>query len=81
MSPVERRLMTDEEKRMAQAVEPPHVTYVPGSPTKRFAREMAAESRKRDAEITESQAKYLREVVYLFRRQIPGDVVRLSGRL
>lgn len=63
---------------MALAIAPPHVTYVPGIGTKRFAREIAQEAERADAEITEGQASYLREVVVRFRRQIPREVVTLA---
>ena len=74
------RPMTDDEKAMALAIEPPKVSYVPGIPTKRFARDIAAEARSENPHITTGQASYLRAVVVRFRRQIPASVVELARK-
>jgi hypothetical protein len=58
------------------------VTFVPGTGTKRFARNMAAlAAQGSDPEITAAQAEYLRTAVIRFRRQIPADVVALAERM
>lgn len=77
----DRRPMTEDEKAMALAIEPPNVSYVPGIPTKRFARDIAAEARSESPHITPSQASYLRAVVVRFRRQIPAYVVALARQV
>ena len=74
----DRRPMTEDEKAMALAIEPPNVSYVPGIPTKRFARDIAAEARSENPHITTGQASYLRAVVVRFRRQIPPYIVALA---
>ena len=69
--------MTDAQRRMAVSLS--LCTFVPGIPTKRFARDMAfAAVHSPDVQLTEKQDKYLREAVIKFRRQIPADVVALA---
>ena len=70
--------MTESERRMAKSLAV--CRFIPGIPTKRFARDMAERARLEEngAEpkaLTEKQAKYLREAVWKFRRQIPGFIV------
>ena len=71
--------MTDSE--MAMAIHLAACVFVPGTATKRFARDMAfraAGSESSKIPLTEKQAKYLREAVIRFRRQIPNEVVELA---
>ena len=53
--------------------------FVPGTPAKRFARDIGCEAENEEPEITERQAAYLRTLIYTYRRQIPRDVVSLAG--
>lgn len=75
----ERRPMTADERKMALAISPMLVTYIPGIGTKRFARDIADLAELPDAAITEAQAVYLRQVVHRFRRQIPSAIVSLAA--
>ena len=69
--------MTDSERQMARDLN--RCTFVPGIGTKRFARNMAAVADRPDAPaLTEKQAKYLREAVIRYRRQIPAGTVALA---
>ena len=69
--------MNHHEITLAKALE--GVVFVPGIPTKRFAKDMASLARNSpDQELTVEQRKYLCEIVVKFRRQIPGDVVALA---
>ena len=69
--------MTDAERQMARDLH--RCTFCPGIGTKRFAREMAARADQPDAKpLTEKQAKYLREAVIRYRRQIPAGTVKLA---
>ena len=69
--------MTDDEKRMAIALN--SCTFVPGSNTKRFAFNMAFRAEHGTGlALTEKQAKYLREAVIRFRRQIDPAIVELA---
>lgn len=69
------RPMTPEERECALALCPGHVTYLPGSPDKRFARSMAVSARfDSSAVITEPQAEYLRRLVWKYRRQLPEKI-------
>lgn len=77
--PMARRPMTADERKMAEAISPMRVTYIPGIGTKRFARDIAALAERDDAQITEAQAAYLRAVVHRFRRQIPSAIVSLAA--
>lgn len=72
---IPRRPMTADELAMARAVSPNRVTYLPGSPDKRFAWTICSAT-----EITEAQASYLHRLVYRYRRQIPNQVVVLADR-
>lgn len=69
--------MTMDQMTLALALN--RVVFVPGTATKRFARDMAynATSLKPRA-LTEKQAEYLRTAVIRFRRQIPADTVELA---
>ena len=73
---VQYRPMTTDECTMARALA--EVTMVPGIPSKRFAREMAAESRSAVSQISARQAEVLRSLVYRYRRQIPKAIVALA---
>lgn len=59
------------------AISPGRVTYIPGIPTKRFARQIQGAT-----ELTERQRIYLWGIVWKFRRQI-GDqkLVRMAQQL
>lgn len=73
--------MTDNERMFARAIAPSVVVYVPGIGTKRFARDMATLERLSPAAVlSPKQARYLRQVVVRFRRQIPADIVELARR-
>lgn len=69
--------MSQDEQRMAVALG--DVTMVPGIPSKRFARDIATEASDAEPIITEGQAEALRSLVYRYRRQIPSEIVALSG--
>jgi hypothetical protein len=69
--------MTDDEKRMAIALT--GCTFVPGIATKRFARQVAYRAEQGTGDpLTEKQAKYLRDAVIRFRRQIDPAIVALA---
>lgn len=70
-----RRRMTFPERCMARALA--QATMIPGTGSKRFARDMAAQADS-DCEITERQAEALRSLVIRFRRQIPAHVVAIA---
>ncbi len=73
--------MTDSDRMFARAIAPGMVTYPPGIPTKRFARDMAELERfKPDHPLTPKQALYLRQVVVRYRRQVAADIVDLARR-
>jgi hypothetical protein len=68
--------VTDEEKEIAKALS--RCTFVPATPPKRFARDMASAAEHRpDLELTERQRKYLFDLLHRFRRQIPQTHKRL----
>ncbi len=70
--------MTPEEKRLAIALH--GCTFVPGTGTKRFARQMAeAALFDPSPELTPKQREYLRTAVIRFRRQIDADIVKLAA--
>jgi len=74
--------MTDDERKLAVALA--GVTFVPGIPTKRFARNLAGWATDRhlaEKDLTRKQRKYLCESVVRFRRQIPADVVAIARTL
>lgn len=71
---VVRRVMTDDERRMARALTPGHVSYVPGSADKRFAYTLAAIAQGTDPMITVRQAAHLRRLVWRYRRQLSAEV-------
>lgn len=57
-------------------------TFIPGIPTKRFARDMAdCANHMPDKILTPPQRKYLCEAVIKFRRQIPQSVVSLAQKM
>jgi hypothetical protein len=56
---------TPDDLRAIAAISPGRVTYVPGIPTKRFARQIQGAK-----ELTESQRFYVWQIVWRFRRQI-----------
>lgn len=72
--------MTEEQIAMATALSA--ATFVPGTGTKRFARDMGfMVANQPDRELTPKQAEYLRTAVIRFRRQIPREVVETAMRL
>lgn len=75
--PVPRRPMSSEEREMAKHLG--RCSFLPATPAKRFAGEIAGRAQLDEPEISESEAGYLRGLVYTFRRQIPADVVTLAG--
>ncbi len=77
----ERAAMTDEERAIARALHPSRVSYVPGTTTKRFARDIADTANKRDAAITTAQRQYLLTLCVRMRRQVPPEVVELAREL
>ena len=71
--------MTEHEKAMAKALA--GCTFVPGTGTKRFARDMALRAEhKPNSELTFGQATYLASAVVRFRRQIDPAVVEIARR-
>jgi hypothetical protein len=50
------------------AISPGRVTYCPGIPTKRFARDIQTATT-----LTENQRRYVWQIVWRFRRQIPDE--------
>ena len=73
--------MRDDEKTMAIALA--KCTFIPGIPTKRFARDMAERAHwptgPDTVPLTPKQRKYLCEAVIKFRRQIPIATVVLAA--
>ena len=66
--------MTEEQILVAQALE--RCTFLPGSPEKRFARDMGSRSRTlHPAALTERQARHLARLAWRFRRQMPHTLV------
>lgn len=56
--------------------------FVPGTATKRFAKDMAWRAQQPQPKpLTEKQSEYLRTAVIRFRRHIPADVVELARSL
>lgn len=71
--------MTEHEKAMARALA--GCTFVPGTGTKRFARDMAWRADNApDKDLTYGQQKYLASAVVRFRRQIDPVVVEIARR-
>lgn len=69
--------VTDAEKKMAVALA--GCTFVPGTATKRFAKDMAFRAEHGDEKpLTPKQTEYLQTAVIRFRRQIAPDVVALA---
>lgn len=71
-SPLARRPFTPEEMDAIEALG--SARFLPGSPPKRFARDMREALRLKTG-ITERQGDYLRRVVHTFRRQLPARIV------
>lgn len=66
--------MTPDQIEMAKALV--RATFVPGTATKRFAKDMAGlAEHSPEKELTPKQAKYLYDAVHRFRRQIPPSIV------
>ena len=69
--------MTENEKTLAHALAA--CSFVPGTGTKRFAKDMAARAELPKAEpLTSSQRRYLLTAVVRFRRQVPRRLVELA---
>lgn len=69
--------MTEAEKSLAFALA--GCVFVPGTGTKRFAKDMAARAQLQNPQpLTEKQREYLRTAVIRFRRQIDPGVVALA---
>lgn len=73
--------MTSAEMAIATAYSPHHVTYLPGSPDKRFAYDIAALARSDDPQITEGQADYLLRLAKRYRRQVPESILTIVAEL
>lgn len=69
--------MTEPERIAAEALGA--CIFIPGSPPKRFARQIAADAKSANPQITERQAEWLRVLVHRYRRQIPAEVVALAA--
>ena len=68
------------EQILARAIAPGMVTYVPGTATKRFARDMAwLAEHNREQELTPKQRKYLFDTVHRYRRQIQPAIVAAAA--
>ncbi len=66
--------MTEAQIKLATALG--RVTYLPGIPAKRFARNMAAIAEHRpDLDLSEKQNAYMQRLAWRYRRQIPADLV------
>ena len=69
--------MTKEQIEFANALA--GCTFVSGTGTKRFSRDMASRAQLPEPPaLTDKQAEYLRTAVIRFRRQISSDVVELA---
>lgn len=70
-------MMTDTEKKLAIALV--GCTFLPGSPPKRFACQMADHAKSSEPKpLTEKQAAWLRTLVRQYRRQLPSEIVLLA---
>lgn len=76
---VQRRPMTDDEQRMAEALG--ECRFGTGTFDKRFARGMHGLARQVPPIISEKEAALLPTMVIRYRRQIPSHVVDLAHRL
>jgi hypothetical protein len=66
--------MTEHQILVAQALE--RCTFLPGSPEKRFARDMGSRSRLLNPPaLTLRQTVYLDDLAWRFRRQMPAALV------
>jgi len=73
--------MTEFEQMLALAIAPGMVTYVPGTATKRFARDMAwLAEHSPDKALTQKQRKYLLDTVHRYRRQIQPAIVAAAAK-
>jgi hypothetical protein len=77
--PVEWRRMTDLEQRAALRLT--HVSFVPGTATKRLARSLSGQASTNPPQITERQAKALWGIVWRYRRQIDDEYVRIAREM
>lgn len=73
---VDRRPMTDDERRMAIALG--RCSFVPATAAKRFARKIAARAQLPEPKVSPGEADLLRRLTKRYRRQIAPDVVALS---
>lgn len=67
-STVQYRTMSPIEVKACQALAA--CTFLPGTPHKRFARDMGEQARAEQPLISEGQARWLWQLVYRYRRQI-----------
>lgn len=72
------RPMTKTEQQIALMLSPEHVTYLPGSWAKRFARALAYQAKNDEPCITEKQAEWLRNLAHKYRRQVPNAKLLLD---
>jgi hypothetical protein len=71
--PPVRRPYTDRDLAIIDALT--SVSFFPGTSATRFARDMASAARNaRDIGISEAQARYLRQLAWKFRRQMPANL-------
>ena len=69
--------MTPDEIRIGLALR--CVTFVPGTSVKRFAQSMAWKAENRpESPLTEKQSRYLKQLAWRYRRQLPESIVRLG---
>lgn len=62
--------MTDDERIRALALSPGRITYLPGSPDKRFARHLVEMANSPDGELTSKQREYMARLEQRYRKQL-----------
>lgn len=75
--PVLRRPMTPQEIEMAKALG--HCSFQPATGAKNFAAKISGRAYATDPQISENEARYLRDCVFTFRKQIKHTVVAYAG--
>jgi hypothetical protein len=76
--------MTELDRRAARALSPTRVTYLPCTPWKRFAQQMAAASVDSAAMITDKQRRLLWSNIIRYRRQLRAedqDLLEIARKL
>lgn len=74
------RPMTQLEYDAIVALQPGVVTYIPGSPPKRFARDLMSYATMKPLEITEKQAAALWRQAWRYRRQVADKLVAAEAK-